>query len=68
MSLNRKSGDKSLFQTTIVMLAPGSIKHENLSGFLQEALYNEFTTTCSSGVTGSRCSITWPHFTGMRFA
>jgi hypothetical protein len=24
--LNRKSGDKSLFQTTIVMLVPGSMK------------------------------------------
>ena len=43
-SSNRKSGDKSLFtmaagaQTTIVMLVPGSIKQQNLSSFLEEAL------------------------------
>jgi hypothetical protein len=33
MSSKRKSGDKSLFPTTIVMLVPGSIKQRNLASF-----------------------------------
>jgi hypothetical protein len=43
MSSNRKSGDKSLFPTTIVMLVPGSIKQRNLRGFLQEAPQSEIS-------------------------
>jgi hypothetical protein len=40
MSSNCKSGDKSLFPTTIVMLVQGSIKQPNLSSFFARSSEN----------------------------
>jgi hypothetical protein len=38
VSSNRKSGDKSLFRTTILMLVPGSIKQRKPKELLQPCL------------------------------